>query len=97
MWFTIQALALYPGLFEIGQNYAVGSTTNLVDEPATNPTVEAGSVAIDSRFESVTNRVSTDAENEQFLQLRVHGAGRCSGKAAISVRKGFGGSLFDGL
>jgi hypothetical protein len=54
-----------------GLTYDVGSSANLVADAVTNATEEAGSVAIDSTYESVTNRVSTDAADAQFMQLKV--------------------------
>lgn len=54
-----------------GLNYAVGSTLDLVLAPATNITEEVGSGAIDAEYESVTNRISTDVEDKQFMQLEV--------------------------
>ena len=54
-----------------GLEYNVYSSANLVFDPITNATAEAGSATIDSEFESVTNRVSTDVEDSQFLELEV--------------------------
>ena len=56
---------------EWGLVYVVGSTPDLMESPATNATVEAGSGAINARFESVTNQVSVDIEDSQFMQLKV--------------------------
>lgn len=54
-----------------GLTYGVLVTTDLVDGVWINGTVEAGTEAIDFEFESVTNRVSTDVEAQQFMQLEV--------------------------
>ena len=54
-----------------GLDYFGGSTTDLIDSPPTNTTEEAGSVALDAEIESVTNRVSTDVESAQFMQLMI--------------------------
>jgi hypothetical protein len=54
-----------------GLTYTVGSGTDLVLSELTNATIEVDAVDIDADFESVTNRVSTDVESEQFMQLKV--------------------------
>jgi hypothetical protein len=54
-----------------GLAYEVGSGTDLVYSVLTNSTVEVNSGPIDADFESVTNRVSTDVETQQFMQLKV--------------------------
>jgi hypothetical protein len=54
----------------LGLGYRVGSATNLT-EVLTNFTEEAGSSALDSDFEMVTNRVPTDVEGAQFMQLKI--------------------------
>ncbi|VGO15433.1 hypothetical protein PDESU_04016 [Pontiella desulfatans] len=54
-----------------GLTYDVLVTTNLVSNVWTNGSEEAGSVAIDAEFESVTNRVPTAAELQQFMKLEV--------------------------
>lgn len=56
---------------ERGLVYTVGSTENLLYDPATNVTVEVGTASIDQTFESVTNQVSADAASKQFMQLKV--------------------------
>jgi hypothetical protein len=52
-------------------DYAVYSTLDLAAGPMTNATEEAGSTDLGDGFESVTNRVPTDTENNQFLGLEV--------------------------
>jgi hypothetical protein len=54
-----------------GLSYMVSSSADLVSDAITNATEEAGSVALDATYESVTNRVSTDAADAQFMQLNV--------------------------
>jgi hypothetical protein len=55
-----------------GLNYTVESTTNLVSGSwSTNGVVDAGYGAVDAEMDSVTNRVSTEDEPEQYLRLRV--------------------------
>ncbi|MDF7822655.1 right-handed parallel beta-helix repeat-containing protein [Pontiellaceae bacterium B12227] len=54
-----------------GLVYMVGSTTNLLSEPATNATEEAGMIVLDAAFQLVTNRVPVDAEEQQFMQLKI--------------------------
>lgn len=56
-----------------GVTYDVFSATDLVFDPITNATDEAGAVALDEDFESVTNRISTDVESKQFMQLIITG------------------------
>jgi arylsulfatase A-like enzyme len=53
-----------------GLDYQVGSSTNLV-VPMTNATEEAGSGVLDSDFEIVTNRIPTNVDAVQFMQLRI--------------------------
>ena len=55
----------------LGLDYNVYSTLDLVNNPMTNATEEAGSLGIDAEFESVTNRVLIDAESMQFMGLKV--------------------------
>jgi hypothetical protein len=57
--------------YDRGLEYNVFSSTDLVLDVLTNATEEAGSALIDTEFESVTNRVSTDVLNKQFMQLEV--------------------------
>ncbi|MDF7798603.1 hypothetical protein P4C99_03965 [Pontiellaceae bacterium B1224] len=54
-----------------GLDYTVGSTLNLTTEEEPGATEEVGAGAIDATFESVTNRVPTAAEDQQFMQLKV--------------------------
>ncbi len=55
-----------------GLTYTVEANTNLVTGTwSTNGVVNAGSGTVDAEFESVTNRVSTESANEQFLRLKV--------------------------
>jgi hypothetical protein len=54
-----------------GMTYEVGAGGNLLYEPLTNATEYVNAGAIDAEFESVTNRISTDVESEQFMQLKV--------------------------
>ncbi|VGO11753.1 Arylsulfatase [Pontiella desulfatans] len=53
-----------------GLDYQVGSATNLLEE-RTNATQEAGAVALGDGFELVTNRIPTDVEVQQFMELRI--------------------------
>ena len=53
-----------------GLDYQIGSATDLAEE-MTNATQEAGSLALDADFESVTNRIPTDSEPHQFMQLKI--------------------------
>ncbi|MDF7809160.1 sulfatase [Pontiellaceae bacterium B12219] len=56
---------------ERGLDYQVGSSTNLV-VPLTNGTEEARSgIFLDGGFEMITNRIPTDVESVQFMQLRI--------------------------
>ena len=52
-------------------SYTVLSTTNLVDAPMTNATIEAGVSGVSNGFERVTNAVSTATEPQQFMQLKI--------------------------
>ncbi|VGO11757.1 hypothetical protein PDESU_00303 [Pontiella desulfatans] len=54
-----------------GMTYAVGAGGNLVHEPMTNATQQLPAGAIDADFESVTNRVSMDGKDAQFMELKV--------------------------
>jgi len=54
-----------------GLAYDVLASDDLVSNLWTNSTEEAGSVILDAEFESVTNRVSTQAEAQQFMKLNV--------------------------
>jgi hypothetical protein len=55
-----------------GLNYTVEATTNLVSNLwSTNGVVDGGFGAIDVEMDSVTNRVSTEEQSEQFIRLRV--------------------------
>jgi hypothetical protein len=54
----------------IGLNYSVDSGTELATG-LTDATEEAGSGAVDADIETVTNRVSTEVEAAQFMQLNV--------------------------
>jgi T5SS/PEP-CTERM-associated repeat protein len=56
---------------ECGLDYSVLSTTNLVSAPMTNETIEAGSIVIDTDFESVTNQISMEVEASQSMGLKV--------------------------
>ncbi|MDF7798614.1 hypothetical protein P4C99_04020 [Pontiellaceae bacterium B1224] len=51
--------------------YRVGATTNLISSSITHVTEEAGSSPFDAKYEIVTNRVPTDVEAQQFMQLNV--------------------------
>ncbi len=51
--------------------YEVLVTDDLASNVWTNTAEEAGSTALDTEFESVTNRVSIDAEAQQFMKLKV--------------------------
>jgi hypothetical protein len=51
--------------------YDVYSSADLVFDVLTNATEEAGSAIVDAEIESVTNRVSTDVLDAQFMQLDV--------------------------
>lgn len=52
-------------------SYSVVSGTNLVSSEMTNLTEEVGSSPIDTDYETVTNRISTDAETQQFMKLTI--------------------------
>jgi hypothetical protein len=56
---------------DLGMTYEVGAGGNLVYEPLTNATEYVDAGVIDADFESVTNRISTDVESAQFMQLKV--------------------------
>jgi hypothetical protein len=51
--------------------YDVLAADDLTFTAWTNSTEEAGSAAIDAEFESVTNRVPTDTDPQQFMKLEV--------------------------
>ena len=51
--------------------YDVLATDALVSNVWTTDTEEAVSVILDSEFEAVTNRVSTDTESQQFMKLEI--------------------------
>jgi GH35 family endo-1,4-beta-xylanase len=58
--------------FARGLDYQLFHTTNLVDEVwMTNRFESVGTGAIDTDFESVTNRIPTDVEHQQFIKLQV--------------------------
>ena len=54
-----------------GLTYEVLATENLVSN-LWNGTSEFDKRPIDAEFESVTNRVSTDAETQQFIKLEIN-------------------------
>ncbi len=57
-----------------GLTYTVEATTNLVTGTwNTTGVLDAGTGTIDASFDSVTNRVSTESEPQQFMRLRVEG------------------------
>ncbi|MDF7798618.1 sulfatase [Pontiellaceae bacterium B1224] len=55
---------------ERGLDYQVGAATNLT-EAMTNGTEQAGAGLLDSDFEIITNRISTNVQAVQFMQLRI--------------------------
>ncbi len=55
-----------------GLTYTVEASTNLVSGTwSTNGVLDAGYGSVDAEIDSVTNRVSTEGQSEQFIRLRV--------------------------
>lgn len=55
-----------------GLVYRVETTTNLVsDSWNTNGVIEVGSAALDDEFDTVTNRISAEVEDQQFIRLQI--------------------------
>jgi hypothetical protein len=52
-----------------GLTYSVLGGTDLVAGDVTNATEEVGSGAMDTDFETVTNRIPTDVESVGFMKL----------------------------
>ena len=52
-------------------SYYVGSSTNLITAPCTNATEAAGVGALETGFESATNRIPIGSEPVQFMQLNI--------------------------
>ncbi len=52
-------------------SYTVFSTTNLLNAPMTNVTIELGVSGVSNGFEHVTNTISTATELQQFMQLKI--------------------------